>query len=140
MTGDGGHRTLKDQLEAVIADMERGIANDPDCLYGGDWFQLTDAEEEVFHIDPARFPRMVMTWHCYEVFKFIADAPTFDADLIEQARRQHPEWCGERVSPDEFADFAATFAGVTNREAHAIHAKQDFWSERAGVNIYRDGS
>jgi hypothetical protein len=30
MTGDTKHRTLKDQLESVIAD-------DPDRLYGGDW-------------------------------------------------------------------------------------------------------
>jgi hypothetical protein len=45
MTGDRKHRTLKDQLEAEIADMERRVADDPDRLYGGDWFQLTDAEE-----------------------------------------------------------------------------------------------
>ena len=42
-----------DQLE--IADMERRIADDPDRLYGGDLFQLTDAEEEVFRIgEPQR--------------------------------------------------------------------------------------
>ncbi len=69
-----------------------------------------------------------------------SDDPAYDSDLIQQARQLHPEWCGEGVSPDEFADFAETFASVTNREAHAIYAKQDFWSERAGVNIYRDGS
>jgi hypothetical protein len=139
MTGDRSHRTLKDQLEFVIADMERQVAEDLDTLYGGDWCQLTDEEESVFRINPGRFPRMMMTYHCYEVFKLIATA-TFDDELIEQARQLHPEWCGEGVSPDEFADFAKEFARLSNRDAHAIYAKHDFWCERAGVNTYADGS
>jgi hypothetical protein len=140
MTGDRRHATLKDQLEFVIADRERRVAEDLNYLYGGDWFQLSDAEEEVFHINPDRFPRMIMAYSCYEAFKLISDDPSFDRDLIEQARQLHPAWCGEGISPDEFADFAKEFAGLSNRDAHAIYAKHDFWCERAGVNVYLDGS
>ena len=135
-----GYSTLKDQLEAVIADMERRIADDPDRLYGGDWFQLTGAEEDVFRIDPDRFPRMIMTWECYEVFKQIADAATFDLHLIQQARQQHPEWSGKEVSDKEFAEFANVFGSLTLREAYAIYAKQEFWTVRLGVMTYGDGS
>ena len=85
MTGDRSHRTLKDQLEFVIADMERQVAEDLDTLYGGDWCQLTDEEESVFRINPDRFPRMIMTWHCYEVFKRIAIR-----DLRRRADRAGP--------------------------------------------------
>ena len=40
--------------------------------HGGDWWQLTDAEESVFVIDRERFPRMITVWSCYEAFKNIA--------------------------------------------------------------------
>ena len=69
-------QTLKDQLEAEIADAEAKEAEKPGRHHDTDWWQLSDAEEEVFKIDRRRFPRMVMTWHCYEGFK--ADFPQPD--------------------------------------------------------------
>jgi hypothetical protein len=48
MTNDTKHRTLKEQLEAEIADWERRCEEDPDYSYGGDWQKL------------------IMTWHRYD--------------------------------------------------------------------------
>jgi hypothetical protein len=74
--------TLKAQLEARIAEMEKGGTP----YIGSDWWQYTEADQAVFEIEPERWPRMMMTWHCYEAFKRIADADWDDA-LIEKARR-----------------------------------------------------
>jgi hypothetical protein len=143
-------RTLKDQLEAEIADGEAKEAEKPGLHHGTDWWQLSDTEEEVFAIDRERFPRMVMTWHCYEGFKLISDSPTWDEALIEQARQQHPEWCDEQarqqhpewcdegVDEQEFFHFAKEFGGLTYREAHAVYAKHDFWTVRLGIVRYAD--
>jgi hypothetical protein len=131
-------RTLKDQLEAEIADAETHEAEKPGLHHGTDWWQLSDAEEEVFRIDRQRFPRMVMTWHCYEAFKLISGSPTWDEALIEQARQQHPEWCGEGVDEQEFFRFAKEFGGLSYREAHAVYAKHDFWTVRLGIVRYAD--
>jgi hypothetical protein len=59
MTDGAKPRTLKDQLESETADTERSAAVDSERYHGGDWWQLTDAEESVFVIDRKRFPRMI---------------------------------------------------------------------------------
>src|ERR1700724_2941697 len=64
MTDSTKPRTLKDQLESETADTERSAAVDSERYHGGDWWQLTDAEESVFVIDPGAVPahdyRLVM--------------------------------------------------------------------------------
>jgi hypothetical protein len=72
MTDSTKPRTLKDQLESETAETERSAAVDSERYHGGDWWQLTDAEESVFVIDRERFPRMITVWSCYEAFKNIA--------------------------------------------------------------------
>jgi hypothetical protein len=142
MAGDRKHRTLTDQLESEIADMELDASEDYEKYYdgGGDWWQLSDAEQFVFAIMRDRFPRMIMTWHCYEVFKLVASAETFDDELIKQARQLHPEWCCADLSAKEFSDFAKEYGGLTFREAYAVYAKNDAWCVRHGVTQYKDGS
>jgi hypothetical protein len=139
MTNDTKHRTLKEQLEAEIADWERRCEEDPDYSYGGDWQKLSEEEAYVFAIRRGRFPRMIMTWHCYDEFKDTA-AGTFDDDLMEQARQQHPEWCGTPISDKEFAEFTKVFGSLMLREAYAIYAKHEFWCTRNGITVYADGS
>jgi hypothetical protein len=107
--------TLKAQLEADIIKGEAEEAAKPGLHHGTDWWQLSDAEEEVFAIDRERFIRMVMTWHCYEGFKLISHSPVWDEALIEQARQQHPEWCAGGVDEKEFFRFAKEFGGLTFR-------------------------
>jgi hypothetical protein len=95
MTDSTKPRTLKDQLESETADTERSAAVDSERYHGGDWWQLTNAEESVFVIDRERFPRMITVWSCYEAFKNIAYSLSWEDGLIEQACQQHPDWCSE---------------------------------------------
>src|SRR5450631_2000247 len=140
MTDGTKRRTLKDQLETETADTERSAAEDSERYHGGDWWQLTDEEESVFVIDRDRFPRMMTVWSCYEAFKNIAYSLSWDDGLIEQACRQHPEWCSAGISESEFSNFANAFGGLSHREAHAFYTKHDFWCIRAGVSQSHEGS
>jgi hypothetical protein len=127
-------RTLKDQLEADIAKGEAEEAAKPGLHHGTDWWQLSDAEEEVFAIDRERFIRMVMTWHCYADFQ----QPGMGQGPDRGGPPTHPQWCGEGVDEKEFFRFAKEFGGLTFREAHAIYAKYDFWTVRLGIVHYAD--
>ena len=140
MTDSTKPRTLKDQLESETADTERSAAEDSERYHGGDWWQLTDAEESVFVIDRGRFPRMITVWSCYEAFKNIAYSLSWEDGLIEQACQQHPDWCSTGISESEFSDFAKAFGGLTHREAHVFYTKHDFWRARAGVSQYHCGA
>ena len=133
-------QTLKEQLDAALAAAEAKADADPDAYRGSDWWQLSDAEEAVFEIDPDRWPRMMTVFHCYEGFKLMGDSPEWDDVLIEQARQQRPGWCGPAPSNGEFAHFAQAFGGLTNREAHAVYTKQEFWTVRLGAAVYADES
>ena len=57
--------------------------------------------------------------HCYGAFKNIAYSLSWEDGLIEQACRQHPDWCSAGISESEFSDFAKAFGGLTHRETHA---------------------
>ena len=140
MTDSTKPRTLKDQLESETADTERSAAVDSERYHGGDWWQLTDAEESVFVIDRERFPRMITVWSCYEAFKNIAYSLSWEDGLIEQACQQHPDWCSAGISESEFSDFAKAFGGLTHREAHVFYTKHDFWRARAGISQYHYGA
>ena len=61
LSGVDSHLVL--EARRIAAQQEK-----PGLHRGTDWWQLSDAEEEVFKIDRRSFPRMVMTWHCYEGF------------------------------------------------------------------------
>ena len=130
--------TLKDQLASEIAKAEADAAANPDKFTGSDWWQLSDAEEAVFEIDRDRWPRLMMSYHCYEGFKLISDSPAWDEALVQQARQERPGWCDTPPSSREFAAFAREFGELTHRESHATYAKQVFWTVRLGVMVYAD--
>ena len=100
------------------------MANDPE-------------EQSVFGIDPKRLPRMGVTWFCYEAVKLIADADTWDADLIRDARQEHPYWCDEAPSQLEFADFAKEYAGLV-QGIDAFYNKNRCWRVRMGITRFPD--
>jgi hypothetical protein len=133
-----GSMTLKDQLEAEIANLQARFTARPESDEGPDWWQLSEAEEEVFQIDGSRFPRMVMTYECYQAFKLISGNPAWDKKLIEQERQNRPQWCGEAIEENEFHAFAQAFGRLKHREASAIWCKQHFWTVRLGVVIFKD--
>jgi hypothetical protein len=138
MTDNMKSWTLKDQLESETADTERSAAEDSERYHGGEWWQLSDAEESVFDIDRVRFPRMITVWSCYEAFKNIAYSLSWEDGLIDQACLQHPDWCSAGVSEGEFSDFAKEVGGLTHWEAHTFYTKHDYWRVRAGLSHYHD--
>jgi hypothetical protein len=76
MTDNAKPQTLKEQLEAEIAEAEGSAAADPKRFIGFDWWQVSPEEQSVFGIAPQRLPRMGVTWCCYEAFKLVADNDT----------------------------------------------------------------
>jgi hypothetical protein len=134
MTGATAHATLQEQFEALL--YTRDIP--PAAQIGPEWFQITEAELEVFEIDLDRFDRMVMAFHAYEAVKDIVQGSIWDETLLVAARADHPEWCKPEHSFPDFAAFAAVFAGITIREAHAIYYRQAFHDVRIGVTTYAD--
>jgi hypothetical protein len=137
------HHTLKEQLEAEIADSEHKEAMDRGFHNGDDWWQLNDAEEMVFDIERDRFPRMMMTWHCYEGFKLLTDSTLWDEALIAHARHEFPQWHAEADGPPtlsekEFGEFAKEFGRLSAKEATSIYYKHWFWQVRCGIVRYLD--
>ena len=130
--------TLKDQLDAFIAEDEAKAKTNPDMYRGPDWWQLSDAEEQVFDIRRDDWPRLFNVFWCYEAFKLIAHSAEWDQALIEQTRQQRPEWCDTPSTNEEFCAFAQAFGDLTNREADALYVKQQFWTVRLGVVVYAD--
>ena len=131
--------TLKETLAAVIAAAE---CNEHGYDYEGiDWDQLLPEEERVFAIDWERWPRMIAAWHCYEAFMDLLEGSVWDsahANLLARERARHPELFAMGFCLEGFARFAKDYAGLTNREAHAVFAKQEFHNVRFGVMFYRD--
>jgi hypothetical protein len=138
MTDEPKPQTLKEQLDAEIAEAERSVAADPERFIGSDWWQVSPEEQSVFSIDLRRLPRMGVTWRCYEAFKLMADDERWDADLIRDERQEHPYWREEATTQLEFADFAKEYSGLTFRESDAFYNKHKCWRVRMGITHFRD--
>lgn len=131
--------SLKGQLEEQITWHHAQEGIDPGHMIGGnDWFQLSPEEEHTFQIDRARFPRMIMAVSCYEAFKGMADDPGWADELITKAHADFPQFHTMTVTAEDFSLFAAEFASLTMREAHAIWSKHEYWQVRNNIMIYAD--
>jgi hypothetical protein len=129
--------TLKDKLLETIANDHlreaKGWFQD-----GWDWYQLSDEEAMVFGIDPDRWPVM---WNTYFYYQAIKDICTdgVDRNLLDQARREHPEWKPDRhMWTTEFMDFAKEMAGMTSREANAVFEKMSWFEIRNRLVAFDD--
>jgi hypothetical protein len=130
---------FKSQVGAQIADSESKDIGD---FRGGDWWQLTDEEESVFAIDFERFPRMSAAWMMFEVFLDQVSPGSYELDPapVEDERGKRPDLVEKGNSVDAFQHFARDYAGLTFREAAAMHAKAKFWNIRQGAIRYADES
>jgi hypothetical protein len=101
---------------------------------GGDWFHLSDAEQEVFGIVWRRhWPRMLETWAAYEraIGSFGNDLfPMTDADAAA-LRKAHGLKEGHQ-DVKGWVSFAKTF-GITQAYAVSIYWKQFAWDCRQGL-------
>lgn len=132
--------TLKDQVQALIAEMQETMRRNPSRYRGDDWDRLLDEEIEILEIDPERFPHMLTAWCCYETLLGIVDAEAFgfDAALIEEERKRRPQLKPLVVDFMEFRALAKEIAGLSNREANAIFYKIEFWQVRNGLIRFAD--
>jgi hypothetical protein len=122
--------TLKEEIERAVRAREKMVERGD--YTGDDWYRLTAAEGQVFGIDRGRWPRMVTAWELYEDLIDIVDPPHFDARLIEAERRK---WQKLRLGVTDvrvFMDIAVAAARLTEKEAHAMFYKVEFWNVRRG--------
>jgi hypothetical protein len=130
--------TIRDKLQPLC---EKALADNEDSYRGSDWFHLSDDEETVFAIDRRRYPVLVVAWQAYEAFCGLIDPEVagLDDESIEGERAQYPElFVDGEISDSGFQKLAAAWCGVSNREAHAMYCKTDFWNIRGGIVHYRD--
>jgi hypothetical protein len=123
--------TLHDEIEKAVKSWEKTL--DRRSQEGDDWYQLTQAEEEVFDIESWRWARMLTAWEFYEDLIDIADPPHFDEVLVKAERKNWPKLRLRVTEEGVFADFAVAKAGLTRKEAHAIFHKVEFWQVRSGL-------
>jgi hypothetical protein len=100
---------------------------------GTDWFHLSEPEEKVYGIDRARWPRMLAAWECYEALIDIVEPSHYDEAMIRAERKNWPKLRTGETDVRVFMDFSVAKAGLTEKEAHAIFYKIEFWKVRAGL-------
>ena len=135
-----GGQGLKAELAAKIADAERRDQADPRLYDGYEWWQLSDAEREVFDIHPADWPRMMLAWHCFECFTGTGDSGEFSDTVLDAARAAYPEWFEAKDRGRHFLAFAQVVADLSNRAAFAVMRKMEAAELRDGVLEFGDGT
>ena len=130
--------TIHHLSELINAEITRRI-DDPSLSFRGrDWYQLTDAEAEVFELDHDEMPRLMSVYLAYEE---IVDM-TMGAFPIEDPLKQDVLAALPWLTPDtrceiEFERFARLFQ-VSSRQAHGFFWKVYFWQKRQGYVVFRD--
>lgn len=128
--------SLRDEIEARIVKLQ--AVYDDHGFTGGDWDSLSDAEGAVFEIQPERLARMVIAWDCFLAFLDLQSPLGYDEGLLKAERDKRPAIVAAGVDLKGFKAFAEALCGLTNREAHAIFTKMEFWQVRAGLARYED--
>lgn len=138
---------LKTILQDAMARSLTDYRADPAHWQGGDWWELSPEESQVFNIAPARWAELLPVWQAFEFFVGRTDGWN-DADLerdypdlnavMQEARDQHPEWVCVDAPAQSFMRFAQGFASVRFREAHAMFTKMQYWGVRAGIQWFSD--
>jgi len=102
---------------------------------GPDWYQVSEAETEVFGLLPEEMPKLAAVRELY--FDAVGITTSREKGRIDSLRKELP-WLTQRANDEsEWLRFAALF-GMSNRQAHAFWSKHRFWEERLGVVTYCD--
>lgn len=125
---------FRGELERSIAEVEAGVAKGE----RGSDDELTVAEEIVFAIDRARWPRMMTAIYAWDCFVGETIGSEFDGGPMEALRAERPDLLTNGYSVDGFTIFAKELLGLTQREAAAAWAKEQWSDVREGVTYYKD--
>lgn len=102
---------------------------------GPDWYQLSEAEAEVFGLLPEQMPKLVAVHELY--FDAVDITTIHEIERIDSLRKELP-WLTQGMNDQsEWQRFAALFE-ISSREAHAYWHMHSFWEERMGLVTYRD--
>jgi hypothetical protein len=121
---------LSEEIEHSVKSWEATLATRRE---GRDWYQLTPAEQEVFDIQRERWPRMLAAWELYEDLIDIVDEGHFSEALIVAERKNWPKLRLQVTDVRVFMDIAVARCSLTEKEAHAMFYKMEFWQVRNGL-------
>ena len=102
---------------------------------GPDWYQLSEAETEVFGLLPEQMLKLTAVHELY--FDAVDITTVHERDRIDSLRKELSWLTQDIADQSEWQRFAALF-GISNRQAHAYWSKYGFWEERMGLVTYRD--
>lgn len=99
---------------------------------GRDWWQLSDAQAEVFGIELEDMPALVLAWELYEAVADIAHNDFHRTELAQALRSELP-WVEARTSaPDAWTRFAGLL-GIRSGRAFQWFWKYHFEHENTWV-------
>ncbi|ORU94931.1 MAG: hypothetical protein A6F70_10295 [Cycloclasticus sp. symbiont of Bathymodiolus heckerae] len=102
---------------------------------GNAWFQLSEAEREVFALEYEDMRELAAVHTLY--FCAIGISEEIETSRIDSLKKELP-WLTEMMTdPQEWKKFAALF-GIPNRKAAAFFYKHEFWETRNDLAVYAD--
>lgn len=102
---------------------------------GNAWFQLSEAEREVFGLEYEDMPELAAVHELY--FCVIGISEEIDPSRIDSLKKELP-WITEMTTDQqEWRKFAALF-GLSSRKANAFFYKHEFWENRNDLTVYAD--
>lgn len=108
-----------------------------DSLKGDDWWQLSEAEQQVFGLDLSEMSLLITVYDAYEgVIGVSHNDFHANADLCARLRVALPWLSKYSGSEQEFRKFADLF-GVAQDKAHCIYQKIALWQYRQGLLTFQ---
>ena len=130
--------------EAVHALIRRSIESGDQTYtreYGYEWYNLSEAEAEVFQLSLDDLPSLAALWAAYCELLDISYMLDIPDDIVTAFIAEHPWIAEERAtraaSLESFQRFAKLF-GMPLRQSFKWWAKYDFWQLRIGVIHFSD--
>lgn len=129
MSNEGPVDKLRMLIEEAVA---RGEAKGTNTYVGGDWWQVSAAESEVFGLEAADMPRLSTVYDAYEQVLDLGSCalPVDDTDC-EAIRKAMPWLRVGTIDDGDFGRFAQAF-DVLPKKAHGMFWKMMFWQVRQG--------
>ena len=108
-------------------------AGGPESFRGNDWWQLSDAEQEVFGLELSQMGLLVTVYDAYEGVVGISHNDFYaHKELCAGVRAALPWLTTDTGSENEFRKFADLFA-IAQDKAHCIYHKISLWQYRQGL-------
>lgn len=128
-------------FQRYVDDALAQLADDPDAYHGGDWFQYTPAEREVFQIEPYWYVKALCAYERWQAFLDIIGGGPFDSDYADELAAEREAYDGLFARGHDakgFMDYAKLACNLPNRQANAVYYKMAFAEIRRGLVRFVD--